>query len=70
MTQEFDPFADLLLSEYSGYSRCGLTLIPLVDAASHIFHGSWRMTREPRLWATVGKVCGREEQRIVPGPEM
>jgi hypothetical protein len=30
--QEFDAFADLLLSECSGYFRSGRTLIPLVDA--------------------------------------
>jgi hypothetical protein len=31
-TQEFDTYADLLLSECADYSWCGRALIPLVDA--------------------------------------
>jgi hypothetical protein len=48
--QEFDTFADSLLSECSDYSRWGEVLIPLIDAGSSYCVEDLRQQRDVHWW--------------------
>jgi hypothetical protein len=48
--QEYDTFADLLLSECSDYSQWGEVLIPLIDAGSLYCGEDLRQLRDVHWW--------------------